>query len=59
MTESKVYDGAPPKALVQDPVSNDYLWACECGVQGISSSKEWAHSDVNRHRRLKHERSSE
>ena len=52
--EPKVFDGPPPKVLVQDPVSNDYLWRCECGDRGTSSSKEWAHSDVNRHRGLKH-----
>ena len=46
----KVYDGPPPMILLQDANSGDYLWVCECGKQGISSTREWAHSDVNRHR---------
>ena len=52
--EPKEFDGLPPSVLVQDPVSNDYLWACECGAHGVSSSKAWAHSDVNRHRQRQH-----
>ena len=44
----KVYDGKPPRDI-QEHDGRTY-WRCECGVVGISSSREWAHSDVNRHR---------
>ena len=58
-----VYDGPPP-ARVQsaDPPgpNNNYgggrrIWECECGQTGISSSPQWAHSDVNRHRLREHD----
>ena len=57
--EPKVFDGPPPKALARDPVSNNYMWACECGDQGISTDEQWAHSDVNRHRQLIHVKKSD
>ena len=52
--EPKVFDGPPPQYVTQDPVSGDYVWICECGKSGISSDRQWANSDVNRHRSLRH-----
>ena len=49
---SKVLEGKPPMLLMQDTRTGDYLWVCECGTQGTSSNREWAHSDVERHRRI-------
>ena len=45
----KVYDGPPPHDALQME-NGDWVWSCECGVNGISSDQQWAHSDVNRHR---------
>ena len=45
----KVYDGPPP-SVCGLLLEGDWSWVCECGATGISSTKEWAHSDVNRHR---------
>lgn len=44
----KVYDGPPP-AEIWVWHGNIY-WRCECGSVGISSDRDWAHSDVERHR---------
>ena len=45
----KVYGGPPPLEMREQ--DGDIYWRCECGVVGISSNREWAHSDVERHRR--------
>ena len=45
----QVYDGKPPLEMLEH--DGDIYWRCECGRVGISSSREWAHSDVERHRR--------
>ena len=52
--EPKIFDGPPPEAVTHDPLSGDYFWSCECGAHGVSASKKWAHSDVNRHRQRQH-----
>ena len=36
--------------LIQMLGGDNYGWECECGARGISSSIEWAKSDVERHR---------
>lgn len=51
--EPKEFDGPPPK-LLQKLAWGDWFWECECGQPGYSSDEAWAHSDVNRHRQLKH-----
>ena len=59
--EPKVFDGPPPKALAtMTLISNNYMWACECGDVGHQfTDEQWAHSDVNRHRQLIHVKKSD
>ena len=45
----KVYGGPPPGETWVLP-NGDWAWRCECGATGISSDRDWADSDVNRHR---------
>ena len=40
----KVFDGPPPAQCWQDVFGKHWIWACECGRQGVSSTKEWAHT---------------
>ena len=42
--------GGPPPAELATLGTKMIAWRCECGGSGISSSIEWAQSDVNRHR---------
>ena len=44
----KVYDGPPPSEW--QIMIRRIWWRCECGVYGVSSTREWMDSDVNRHR---------
>lgn len=50
MNEPKKFQGAPPADLIYDEYSGDWHWRCQCGHTGVSSTVEWAHSDVERHR---------
>ena len=45
----KVYDGPPPSEWGM-MIDGDYWWRCECGIYGVSSTRDWVDSDVNRHR---------
>lgn len=49
MNEPRVFSGEPPVSIVRDMLG-DYVWTCQCGATGASSSEQWAHSDVERHR---------
>ena len=49
-----IYQGDPPLELLINEATGDYHWLCECGRPGVSSTPEWANSDVERHRQRVH-----